>query len=503
MTRFVAACFLLLPVTSAVLAGDATSIPPTDAFAGRGYQLLSTKPYLPPDFTGDVFDELWQTWEEPARSEAAKASPEERRRMAFSRYGLTSAPGDTSGKPQQYIVDAAGNWTMTCLACHQGKVAGQVVPGLPNSLFALQSLADDVRATKLRMHKQLVRMDLGSALFPLGTTNGTTNAVMFGTILMSSRDPELNLVSRLPPKLIHHDHDAPPWWNFKKKTHLYSDGFAAKSPRPLMQFMLIPENGPEKFHEWEADFQQIFAWLESLEPPKYPFEVDRPLAAKGQAVFERSCADCHGTYGAGGEYPEPDRRARRSGHRPRAASSRFRRSTAPRTAPVGSAISAPTIRSPTATATWPRRSTASGPRPRTSTTARCPRCGTCCTPASAQGLAAQRRRLRPQARRPGDRNLRPAARGREGSAPGAQLLRHVEVWQKRRRPPVPRRAERSGKTGRARIPQDALKPCRSAGVHFGRAFRRLRGGSLARIRSESRTCAARPRNAWRSARTAG
>ena len=303
MTRFVAACFLLLPVTSAVLAGDATSIPPTDAFAGRGYQLLSTKPYLPPDFTGDVFDELWQTWEEPARSEAAKASPEERRRMAFSRYGLTSAPGDTSGKPQQYIVDAAGNWTMTCLACHQGKVAGQVVPGLPNSLFALQSLADDVRATKLRMHKQLVRMDLGSALFPLGTTNGTTNAVMFGTILMSSRDPELNLVSRLPPKLIHHDHDAPPWWNFKKKTHLYSDGFAAKSPRPLMQFMLIPENGPDKFHEWEADFQQVFAWLESLEPPKYPFEVDRPLAAKGQAVFERSCADCHGTYGAGGEYP--------------------------------------------------------------------------------------------------------------------------------------------------------------------------------------------------------
>ena len=303
MMRLVAAFVLLLFVVSTSLAGDAARVSTADAYSGRGYQILSTKPYIPPDFTQDVFDELWQTWEEPARSEAANATFDERRRMAFSRYGLTSVPGDPSGKPQQYIVDAAGNWTMTCLACHQGKVAGQVVPGLPNSLFALQSLADDVRATKLRMHKQLVRMDLGSVLFPLGTTNGTTNAIMFGVVLMGSRDAKLNVVARIPPKMVHHDHDAPAWWNFKKKTHLYSDGFASKGSRPLMQFMLIPENGPDKFHEWEADFKEIYAWLESLEPPAYPFAIDRPLAAKGEAVFSRACAECHGTYGAGGAYP--------------------------------------------------------------------------------------------------------------------------------------------------------------------------------------------------------
>jgi mono/diheme cytochrome c family protein len=303
MTRFCAALVFVLLIAHSAQAGDATRVSPVDAYAGRGYQLLSTKPYLPPDFTQDVFDELWQTWEEPARSEAAKATLEKRRRMAFSRYGLTSAPGATAGKPQQYIVDAAGNWTMTCLACHQGKVAGKVVAGLPNSLFALQSLADDVRNTKLRMHKQLVRMDLGSALFPLGTTNGTTNAIMFGVVLMANRDAELNVVARIPPKMVHHDHDAPAWWNFKKKTHLYSDGFASKGPRPLMQFMLIPENGPDKFHEWEADFREIYTWLESLEPPAYPFAIDRPLAAKGEAAFAKSCAQCHGTYGAGGAYP--------------------------------------------------------------------------------------------------------------------------------------------------------------------------------------------------------
>jgi mono/diheme cytochrome c family protein len=272
-------------------------------FSGRGYEILTTKTFLPPDFDQEVFDNLWQVWEEPLRSQAEKATPDERRKMAFSRYGFTSAPGDTSGKPQQYVVDAGGNWTMTCLACHQGKVAGMVVPGLPNSHFALETLVEDVRSTKLRMGKRLVRMDIASAVFPLGTTNGTTNAVMFGTALMANRDAQLNVVLGLPPKMTHHDLDAPAWWNFKKKTHLYSDGFAPKSHRALMQFMLIPENGPEKFAEWEDDFREVFAWLESLEPPAYPFEIDRALAKQGEGIFNGLCADCHGTYGAEEAYP--------------------------------------------------------------------------------------------------------------------------------------------------------------------------------------------------------
>jgi len=275
------------------------------AYQARGYQLLSQKPYLPsPDFTQEVFDELWKTWEEPARSQAEAAPLAERRAMAFSRYGLTSVPGDTSGKPQQYVVDDQGNWTMSCLTCHQGKVAGEVIPGLPNSMLALQSLIEDVRATKQRMKKQLTRMDLGSAMIPLGTTNGSTNAVIFGVALMAYRDAELNVLAKPHAgQMVHHDHDAPPWWNFKKKQRLYSDGFAQKGHRPLMQFMLVPENGPDKFNEWEPDFREVYAWLESLEAPKYPFEIDRPLAAKGEAVFNQNCADCHGHYGPQGEYP--------------------------------------------------------------------------------------------------------------------------------------------------------------------------------------------------------
>ncbi len=282
---------------------DDAKLAPPAAYSGRGYEILTTKAFLPADFDQEVFDNIWQVWEEPLRSEAAKATPEERRQMAFSRYGLTSRPGDESGKPQQYVVDSAGNWTMNCLACHQGKVAGMVVPGMPNAHFALQTLAEDVRLAKMKLHKPLHRMDLASAVFPLGTTNGSTNAVMFGMALMANRDPQLNFRPNLPPPMTHHDHDAPAWWNFKKKQRLYSDGFSPKTHRPLMQFMLVPENGPEKFAEWEDDFREVYAWLESLEAPKYPFAIDEALAKQGEVVFSNHCADCHGTYGAEEVYP--------------------------------------------------------------------------------------------------------------------------------------------------------------------------------------------------------
>ena len=273
--------------------------------AARGYRFLTEKAYLPPDFDQSTFDEVWQVWPEPLRSQAKEASLEQRRRMAFARYGLTSRPGDNSGKPLQYVVDEDGNWTMSCFACHGGQVRGQVVPGSPNSNFALMTLTEDIRATKFRLGKPLARMDIGSLVMPLGTTNGTTNAVMFGVALMAYRDADLNFYSnRLPPPMVHHDMDTPPWWHFKKRSHIYIDGFAQKGVRGLMQFVLVKENGPDAFRRWEKDFRDIYAYIESLQAPKYPFHIDRELANTGERVFFDTCAECHGTYGPHESYPQ-------------------------------------------------------------------------------------------------------------------------------------------------------------------------------------------------------
>jgi hypothetical protein len=288
------------------LSARAVANPAKTEAARRGLELLLDKPFLPADFDQQTFDALWQAWEEPLRTKAEAATADERRQMAYSRYGLIARPGDSRHRPLQYVVDDEGNWSMNCLACHQGKVAGQLIWGVPNSLYAMQTLYDDVRATKLRLGKKLTHMDLGSAFMPLSGTNGTTNAVMFGVVLLAHRDADLNLAGSRSPLLglAHHDHDAPAWWHFHRKTKLYIDGFAPKAARPLMQFLLVKENGPERFRQWERDFQDVYAFLESLRPPKYPWSIDHDLAAQGEVTFRRNCATCHGTYGEGGRYPE-------------------------------------------------------------------------------------------------------------------------------------------------------------------------------------------------------
>ncbi len=284
----------------------ATSVMADDEAAKRGYQLLTTKAYLPPDFTQETFDSVWKVWPEPLRSRAEKATLEERRSMAFQRYGLTRRPNDASGKPLQYVVDdVTGNWSMNCFACHGGQVNGKPYPGAPNTDFALETMTQEIRLTKIRNKVPLTRMDMGSMVMPLGRTRGTTNAVMFGVALMNYRDHELNIYpNRLPPLMVHHDMDAPAWWHFQRKRMLYIDGFAEKGHRGLMQFNLVKENGPEKFRQWESDFRDIFAYISSIQPPDYPYAIDRKLASHGATLFNKNCAECHGTYETPRSYPE-------------------------------------------------------------------------------------------------------------------------------------------------------------------------------------------------------
>jgi mono/diheme cytochrome c family protein len=279
-------------VPAATVVAEENPPPPS-----RGLDLLLSRAYLPADLDQQVFDDLWTVWEEPARSRAEQAELPERRRMTRERYGLTPHPDDHT-RSMQYVVDpASGSWTMSCLACHQGQVDGRVIPGLPNSNYALETLTEEVRLVKVKQRKPFGHMDMGSLFLPLGTTNGTTNAVMFGVALMRHRDPDLSIVQR-PPRfdLVHHDMDAPAWWHYAKRRSLYADGFAPKGHRILMQFLLVKENGPEKFHAWEDEFRDIERWIESLEAPRWPWAVESSLAEKGRAIFLQHCADCHGTY---------------------------------------------------------------------------------------------------------------------------------------------------------------------------------------------------------------
>lgn len=286
-----------------MLCGCAVSIGADDSHPG--YDILRTHRFLPPDFDETIFADLWTVWPEPERSQAEKADATERRRLTFSYYGLMPAPAGDSQPALGYVTDGKGGWVMNCLACHGGKVAGKVIPGLPNTHFSLQTLVEDVSRIKAKQGKPPGHLELGATQIPLSMTNGTTNSVVFGIVLGALRRPDMSVdLSRKSPTLVHHDMDAPPFWNVKKKTSLYVDGFAPKTHRPLMQFILIPQNAPERLAEWEDDFRQILSWMESTEPPKYPGKINADLAERGRLIFETHCSRCHGTYGANGKYEQ-------------------------------------------------------------------------------------------------------------------------------------------------------------------------------------------------------
>lgn len=271
----------------------------------RGYHWLLTKPYFEADFTADDFAKLWTIWPDALKAEAEQASESKRRQLTLSRYGFIEAPERKDGPPLGFVDDGHQGWSMNCLFCHGGKVAGKAVPGVGNSHVAFQTFVADLVKYRVSQKESVSQAMVSRLMTPMGRSNGTTNAQIFSVALTAMRDNELNFVPpRSLPVLVHHDLDAPPLWNVKHKKNLYIDGYVQKSHRVIMQFVFVPSNNAATIKSWESDFADILAWIESLEAPKYPWGFDETLAEQGRTVFNANCAECHGTYGETVSYPE-------------------------------------------------------------------------------------------------------------------------------------------------------------------------------------------------------
>src|SRR5260370_610385 len=114
------------------------------AASERGYQALLTVPLDTPVITEQQYLDLWQSWPEPERSQAAAATPKQRRQMMLERYGFQETPDRPGPVPQQFTSDGKGNLSVNCLACHGGQVTGKVVRGLGNSLIDLATFGEDL-----------------------------------------------------------------------------------------------------------------------------------------------------------------------------------------------------------------------------------------------------------------------------------------------------------------------------------------------------------------------
>jgi hypothetical protein len=267
--------------------------------AERGRDALLQHSYLKAEWSIDAYRNAGKLWGTPAPD--PERDPEGYARAFALHYGLNPAPYPNEGLPMglRWSRKADGSKTgiqVDCLACHGGSIGGKSYVGLGNTQVDYDLLFTDLfRAVGRR--RPLVP-------FTISTARGTTNAGMMAVVLLSVRNPDLSrrklplpLGSNLP------ELDAPPWWNLKHKQTMYYDGRTpAASVRANMQF-LLGEKTLDEFKSLEPTFRDIQAYLLSLEPPKYPFPIDAVKAKRGDAIFEKTCTRCHGSYGANPSYP--------------------------------------------------------------------------------------------------------------------------------------------------------------------------------------------------------
>ncbi|MBP3961057.1 c-type cytochrome [Gemmata sp. G18] len=261
--------------------------------AEKGYKALTQTAFIPAFWTQNAIPNAWKQWgvtEKPANYTAA----------VLERYGLHTAPYPNDGLPMglrkasRVLSTGVG---IDCMLCHAGSIDGKSTVGLGNTSLDVQTLFED-----------LAKVDglSGNLPFTFSNVRGTSEAGGFGVYLLGFRNPDLTMRTPRKELGLRDDlcEDVPAWWLMKKKKTIYHTGATdSRSVRTLMQFMMHPLTMPKDFEKHEPAFRDIQQYLINLEPPKYPYPVDEPKAAKGKVLFNQNCAACHGTYGEKWTYP--------------------------------------------------------------------------------------------------------------------------------------------------------------------------------------------------------
>lgn len=208
-----------------------------------------------------------------------------------------------------------------CLQCHAQVFDNQLVVGLGNSLsdytvnriYAAQmaeSYLTKVAGTSSKQYlaaKNFLQSVKTIAPNLITTTRGVNLADHLAYLLVSHRDPttlkwsDKNLMP-LPSEII--PTDVPAWWLLKKKNAMFYNGFGRGDfGRFLMASNLLTVTNTAEAKEVDSHFNDVLAYLNALQPPKFPKPINDTMAAAGKEVFMASCKKCHGTYGEDASYP--------------------------------------------------------------------------------------------------------------------------------------------------------------------------------------------------------
>ncbi len=233
--------------------------------------------------------------------------------------------GDNSVIPHDFTAINAENGArvvaMNCLQCHSSSINGEFKIGLGNYAFDFTiNRADQVQLASTAISylygtdsKEWEAFEpFKKSLEILGPrtiteTRGVNPADKTTFILTAYRDKNTleqldNPAIAIPDEVI--PSDVPAWWLLKKKNALFFHGIGRKDyARAMITMVLATIKDVDKAIEVDQKFKDILAYIKTIEPPKYPFDINSSLASQGEEVFLKKCTGCHGTYGNNPTYP--------------------------------------------------------------------------------------------------------------------------------------------------------------------------------------------------------
>ena len=248
-------------------------------------------------------------------------------KMGFGKNTINYLNRDSFNKdiPYDYTVVHAPNGepvvAPNCMQCHAQVFNGKLVMGLGNSTIdfthgekldpknaaAAEKLLKNLDPKKYDAAEPFLRVvkAIGGQLYT--KVRGVNTADRLAALLASHRDPKTFRWSDRPMLEISDEvipTDVPAWWMLKKKNAMFYNGFGRGDfGRFLMASNLLTVNDTSESREVDAHFNDVLAYINSIQPPPFPNPVNSTLVKQGGILFVEHCSKCHGSYGKEGKYP--------------------------------------------------------------------------------------------------------------------------------------------------------------------------------------------------------
>jgi len=209
--------------------------------------------------------------------------------------------------------DGVEQVTGNCLSCHGQSLFGEVVVGLGNAFtdwtgdasVAVERAGALVRgeAETRAWERYADRIAVIAPHIRMATV-GSNPANNLTFALIAHRDPVSNAWSEEPllplPTTEPPPVSVPPWWRMSKKHAMFNLGEGrGDHARIMMAASVLCSDELAELEAIDAYAPDIRAYIASLQPPAWPFDIDLPRAERGRELFETTCSGCHGRYGEG------------------------------------------------------------------------------------------------------------------------------------------------------------------------------------------------------------